>query len=172
MPFRVPGGRTPPCAFARRLRGREKTALWYRSVFGEEKFYIEIQDHGIPEQTRILPDLLRLSKETGIPLVATNDAHYLTKEDSRIQNVLLCIQLNKTVGEETGMGFETDEFYLKSEEEMRALFPQVSEAIDNTEKSPSGATTTLSSATPSFLISKRPTVRTITPILRNSVLRG
>ncbi len=114
--------------------GAKKTALWYRSVFGEGRYYIEIQDHGIPEQTRILPDLLRLSKETGIPLVATNDAHYLTKEDSRIQNVLLCIQLNKTVGEETGMGFETDEFYLKSEEEMRALFPQVPEAIDNTGK--------------------------------------
>ena len=127
-------GELPRALLRGDYEGAKKTALWYRSVFGEEKFYIEIQDHGIPEQTRILPDLLRLSKETGIPLVATNDAHYLTKEDSRIQNVLLCIQLNKTVGEETGMGFETDEFYLKSEEEMRALFPQVSEAIDNTEK--------------------------------------
>ena len=127
LPFRVLAGELPRALLRGDYEGAKKTALWYRSVFGEEKFYIEIQDHGIPEQTRILPDLLRLSKETGIPLVATNDAHYLTKEDSRIQNVLLCIQLNKTVGEETGMGFETDEFYLKSEEEMRALFPQVPE---------------------------------------------
>lgn len=127
-------GEIPRALMRGDYEGAKKTALWYRSVFGEGRYYIEIQDHGIPEQTRILPDLLRLSKETGIPLVATNDAHYLTKEDSRIQNVLLCIQLNKTVGEETGMGFETDEFYLKSEEEMRALFPQVPEAIDNTGK--------------------------------------
>ncbi|MEQ2441527.1 DNA polymerase III subunit alpha [Solibaculum intestinale] len=127
-------GEIPRALLRGDYEGAKKTALWYRSVFGEGRYYLEIQDHGIPEQTRILPDLLRLSKETGIPLAATNDAHYLTKEDSRIQNVLLCIQLNKTVGEETGMGFETDEFYLKSEEEMRALFPQVPEAIDNTVK--------------------------------------
>ncbi len=112
--------------------GAKQTALWYESVFGKGKYFLEIQNHGLREQLEIIPDLIRLSKETGIPLVATNDAHYLTKEDSSVQQVLICIQTNHTLGEETGLEFSTDEFYVKSEEEMRELFPQIPEAIDIT----------------------------------------
>lgn len=112
----------------------KRTALWYNQVFGEGNYYIELQNHGIQEQQDILPDLIRLSRETGIPMAATNDAHYLTREDSRLQHVLLCIQLNKTVNEDIGMEFPTDEFYIKSEEEMAALFSDVPEAIENTVK--------------------------------------
>ncbi len=114
--------------------GAKKTALWYKSVFGEGKYFIEIQNHGLREQLEIIPDLVRLSKETGIPLVATNDAHYLTKEDSSVQQVLICIQTNHVLGEETGLEFSTDEFYVKSEAEMRNAFSEFPEAIDITEK--------------------------------------
>lgn len=113
----------------------KQTALWYQRVFGAGNYYIEIQDHGLPEQARVLPQLLRLVGETGIPPVATNDVHYLRKQDARVQQVLICIQTNHVVGEDTGMEFGADEFYLKSEEEMRALFrqyPQMEQAIDNT----------------------------------------
>lgn len=111
----------------------KETALWYHNIFGDGNYYIEIQNHGLREQLDILPDLVRLSKETGIPLVATNDAHYINKEDSSVQQVLLCIQTGHVLGEETGLEFSTDEFYIKSEEEMRSAFPELSTAIDNTE---------------------------------------
>ena len=93
-----------------------------------------MQDHGLREQKQINPLIIRLSRETGIPLVVTNDTHYIDKEDARVQQVLICIQTNHTVGEETGLEFETQEFYLKSEEEMRLLFPELPEAFDNTVK--------------------------------------
>ncbi len=109
-----------------------ETALYYDRLFGRGNFYLELQDHGLPEQRQISPQLLRLSAETGIPPVCTNDAHYLTREDAAMQRVLVCIQTGTTVAEPSSMVFETDEFYLKSEEEMRALFPQVPEAADNT----------------------------------------
>lgn len=109
----------------------KQTALWYKELFGED-FYIEIQNHGMREQLEIIPDLVKLSKETGISLVATNDAHYIKKEDSSVQQVLICIQTNHTLGEETGLEFSTDEFYVKTEDEMRALFSDIPEAIDNT----------------------------------------
>ena len=99
--------------------------------FGED-FYLEIQNHGIEEEARVAEGLVELSKETGIPLVLTNDAHYLTREDAYYQDVLMCIQTGKTVDEENRMRFETQEFYLKTEGEMRNLFPALSEAADNT----------------------------------------
>lgn len=114
-----------------RAKGR---ALWYNSVFGEGNFYLELQNHGIREQQVIEPQLLKLSRETGIPLVATNDTHYVKKEDSKIQQVLICIATNTTLGQSNGMEFESDEFYLKSEEEMRELFSHVPDAIENTQK--------------------------------------
>lgn len=113
--------------------GAKETALWYKNVFGDGNYYLELQNHGLKEQMSIEPQLIKLSKETGIPLVATNDAHYVYKEDSKIQKVLICIQTNKTINESTGFDFETDEFYLKSEDEMRELFSHVPEAIDNTQ---------------------------------------
>lgn len=114
--------------------GALTTAKRYIGIFGKDNFYIEIQDHGIPEQRKILGDLYKLSKECGVGLVATNDAHYIKKEDSRMQHVLICIQTNKTVDEEGGLEFSTDEFYLKSEEEMNALFSAYEGAIENTVK--------------------------------------
>ncbi len=110
----------------------KRVALEYRSIFGADNFFMEIQDHGLAEQAAINGDLVRLSRETGIPLVCTNDAHYLTREDAQMQKVLLCIQTNTTVDEPNPIAFPTDEFYIKSEEEMRALFPTLQEAFDNT----------------------------------------
>lgn len=112
----------------------KEVALWYRDLFGEDRYYLEIQNHGLREQLEINPDLVRLSRETGIPLVATNDCHYLSKEDSSLQQVLICIQTNHTLGEETGLEFSTDEFYVKSEDEMLELFSQIPEAVSNTQK--------------------------------------
>ena len=104
----------------------------YREIFGED-YYIELQSHGISEQERILPYLLRVAKDTGTQLVATNDAHYVEKEDSYVQRVLTCIATNTTLDDKNSMQFATDEFYLKSEDEMKALgFPQ--SAYDNTVK--------------------------------------
>ena len=111
----------------------KEAALYYRSLFGED-YYIEIQNHGIPEQVEILPQLIRLSQETGIGLVATNDSHYTEKQDAKMQNVLVCIATNRTVQEGSDMEFATDEFYLKSEEEMRLLFGKYEGAIENTGK--------------------------------------
>ena len=110
----------------------KRTALTYGRVFGQGNYFLELQDHGLPEQKAINPQIVRLSRETGIPLVCTNDAHYLSKEDAETQRVLVCIQTATTVDEPSPMVFETDEFYLKSEQEMRALFPQLPEALDNT----------------------------------------
>ena len=109
-------------------------ALEMRELFGEDGYYLELQDHQIPEQQAVNAGILRLSRETGIPLVATNDCHYLTREDAAMQDVLMCVQMGKLVEDQDRMRFETDEFFVKSEEEMRALFPNCPEAIDNTQK--------------------------------------
>ncbi len=110
----------------------KETALQYEALFGKGNYYIEIQNHGIEEERRVLPLLMRLSRETGIPLAATNDAHYITKADAAMQKVLLCVQTGKTIDEPNGMGFSTEEFYLKSTEEMASLFANVPEAVTNT----------------------------------------
>ncbi|MEG1310435.1 MAG: DNA polymerase III subunit alpha [Romboutsia sp.] len=109
-------------------------ALEYKDIFGEENFYLEIQDHNIPEQREVNSSLVKLSKETGIPLVATNDVHYVNKEDSKIHDVLMCIQMGKTVDDPNRMKFGSDEFYLKSRNEMEELFPYAIEAVENTVK--------------------------------------
>lgn len=109
-------------------------ALAYNELFGQGNYYLELQDHGLPQQKQILPQIVRISRETGIPLIATNDAHYIKKEDAYIQRVLLCIQTNKTVDDPNGIGFATDEFYMKSGDEMAELFKEYPEAIANTVK--------------------------------------
>lgn len=109
-------------------------ALELKDIFGEDSFYLELQDHGIPEQRAVNQGIMRLSRELNLPLVVTNDAHYLRREDSVIQDVLLCIQTGKTVDDPKRMKFQTDEFYLKSEEELRQLFPNCPEAFENTAK--------------------------------------
>ena len=107
-------------------------ALNLARIFGPEHFYLEMQDHGIEAQRMVNQGILRLARETGLPLVVTNDAHYLRKEDAAMQDVLLCVQTGKTVDDPNRMRFETEEFYLKSEREMAALFPNQPEALENT----------------------------------------
>ncbi len=111
-----------------------EAALRYREIFGRENFFLEIQNHGIPEERQVLPQLLRLSRELDIPLAATNDVHYLARSDAEMQKALLCIQTGKTMDEPNGMGFSTNEFYLKTTAEMEALFPNLPEAIRNTRR--------------------------------------
>ena len=103
-------------------------------IFGPDRFYLELQDHGIEEQNIVNQGVLRLSRETELPLVVTNDAHYLRKEDAKLQDVLLCIQTGKTVDDPNRMKFTGEEFYLKSEDELRKLFPNCDEAFENTVK--------------------------------------
>jgi DNA polymerase III subunit alpha len=123
---------------AKRLRagdygGAKKTALKYEALFGKDHYFIEIMDHGLPEQREILPDLLRLSKETGIPPVATNDSHYLTRDDAAAQDVLLCIGTGKVLTDTKRLKFYNSEFYVKNPEEMSDVFrPHSLEAVRNT----------------------------------------
>ena len=113
--------------------GAKAYALEMRGIFGED-FYLELQDHGIAEQTEVNRGLLRLHNETGIPLVCTNDAHYLRKEDAENHDVLLCIQTGKTVDDENRMRYEPRNFYIRSTEEMETLFAGYPDAVANTEK--------------------------------------
>ena len=115
------------------LEQAKAKALEFREIFGEGNYYLELQDHGIEQQRLVNEGLIRIHEQTGIPLVATNDAHYITQDDAYAQGVLMCIQTGKTVDDPTRMRFETEEFYIKSEEQMRSLFPQWQEAIDNTQ---------------------------------------
>ena len=114
--------------------GARREALEMRDIFGEDSFYLELQDQGLEEEARILPDMKRLHEETGIPFAATNDVHYVRQEDAVVQDVLMCIQTGTTVDEENRMRFSNDQFYLKSEDEMRKIFSNIPEASDNTVK--------------------------------------
>ncbi len=114
--------------------GAKEYAETLSEIYGEGNFYLEIQDHGIPEQRAVNQGLYRLAEELSLPLVATNDAHYLTRSDAYVQDVLMCVQMNKTLNDPDRMKFATEEFYLKSEDEMRELFPKHPEAIENTVK--------------------------------------
>ncbi len=118
------------------LDGREQDAREmverYQTIFGADNFFIEIQDHGLAEERQALPRLVKLARSMGVPLVATNDCHYLEPGDAEAQEVLMCIQTGKTLSDENRMRMETDQLYVKSEDEMRALFPNLPEAIDNT----------------------------------------
>ena len=123
----------------RRLRNGEYDnakayALTLSEIFGPDRFYLELQNHGIREQAVVNKGLLRIHEETGLPLVCTNDAHYLTKADAYAHDVLLCIQTGKTVDDENRMRYEPQNFYLRSTEEMEALFAQYPGAIENTGK--------------------------------------
>ncbi len=110
--------------------GAKNAALRFREIFGEDNFFLELQDHGLPEQLRVNAGLRRLSEETGIPTVATNDVHYIEKEDALTQRVLICIGTGHTVEEESPLSFGSDEFYLKTEEEMLNRFEK--EAVERT----------------------------------------
>ncbi len=125
-------GEIPQLILQKDYEGAKRAALWFGELFGKDNYYLELQNHGLPEQMSVNEGLKRISRETGIPLVATNDVHYINKEDAKIQQVLICIATNHVIGDDTGLEFHAQEFYLKSEEEMRALFPDTPEAIDNT----------------------------------------
>ena len=127
-------GEIPQAILAGDYERAKQAALYYRDLFGEGNYYIELQDHGLEADQVVLPQLIRLARETGIPMVATNDAHYITKEDAKMQSILLCIQTGKTIADADRMEFQTDEFYLKSTDEMYDLFAMVPEACENTNK--------------------------------------
>ncbi len=112
--------------------GAKSKALEYNDIFGAGNYYLEVQNHGMEEQIKILPMLYRISEETGIPVAATNDAHYIEKSDSEMQRILTCISTGKTLDSPDSLSFPTEEFYIKSAEEMSRLFPD--EAIENTVK--------------------------------------
>ena len=112
----------------------KETAFKYQDCFGKGNFFLELQDHGIPEQKMVNQELLRLSKETGIELVATNDVHYTYAEDAEAHDILLCIQTGKKLADEDRMRYEGGQYYIKSEDEMKELFPYALEALSNTQK--------------------------------------
>ena len=112
----------------------KKAALEHVEIFGENNYFLELQDHGIDDQQTVNQGLLRMSQETGIPLVATNDIHYVKKEDAEAHDILLCIQTGKKVADEDRMRYEGGQYYLKSPEEMEALFPYAKQALENTGK--------------------------------------
>lgn len=126
------GGEVQKLILNRDIEAAKKSALEYREIFGENNFFLELQDHGMPEQARVNRELINLSKELEIPLTVSNDVHYLNKDDAKSHDVLLCIQTGKTVNDENRMKFPSDEFYLKSPDEMAALFPENKDALENT----------------------------------------
>ena len=128
------GGEIPRRLLNGDFEGAKAHALEMQGIFGPEGYYLEVQNHGLPQQRQVLEGMLRLHEQTGIPLVCTNDAHYLTRQDAEMQDVLLCVQTGKLLEEPNRMRYEPQEFYVKSEQEMRALFPQCPEAVDNTQK--------------------------------------
>ena len=125
-------GEIPSLLMKGDYKGAKRKAGEYKDIYGPGNFFLEVQSNDIPEQYEVNKGLVKLSKELDIPLVATNDVHYIYKEDAKIHDVLLCIQTGKTVGDRDRLKFPTDAFYLKSSEEMKAAFPDIPEAIRNT----------------------------------------
>ena len=127
-------GEVPRKLLAGDYEGAKAAALEMRALFGEDGYYLELQDHKLPNDPAINQGLIRIHQETGIPLVVTNDAHYLRREDAEMQDILMCIQMGKTVDDPNRLRMETSELYVKSTEEMAALFPDYPEAVENTVK--------------------------------------
>ena len=127
-------GEIPRCILRDDYQAAKTAALRLSGIFGPGNFYLELQDHGIPEQKKVNAQLLRLSEETGLPLAATNDIHYTYREDEEPHDLLLCIQTGKKVEDEDRMRYTGGQYYVKSPEEMAALFPYAPSAIENTEK--------------------------------------
>ena len=117
---------------ADRYEEAKRLAYGYADLFGKGNFYLELQDHQLEQDRKVLPQLYRLSQETGLPLVATNDAHYLRKDDARAHEIMLCIQTGKTLSDSSRMRFGTNEFYLKTRQEMTRVFGEVEQALDAT----------------------------------------
>jgi DNA polymerase-3 subunit alpha len=128
------GGEIPSLLIQNRYEDAKKVALDYEHLFGKDNFYLELQDNGIPEQELVNRELLKLTKDTGIPVVATNDCHYLDMEDHKAHDALLCIQTGKTVKDVNRLRFSSETFYMKTPEEMKKAFSYVPEAVTNTVK--------------------------------------
>ncbi len=127
-------GDIPNAIMAGDLARARKLIADYVEVFGKENFFLEVQDHGIPEQKKVNSHLIDFAQEFGLGLVATNDVHYIEQKDAKYQDLLMCIQTNRKVADTDRMRFDSEEFYLKSEMEMRLLFGNIPESLDNTEK--------------------------------------
>ncbi len=127
-------GEIPTRLLSNDYEGAKKEALELLNIFGAGNFYLELQNHGLEEQERILPMLKRMNAETGIPFAATNDVHYVRREDASAHDILLCIQTARNVDDDDRMRFPNDQFYLKSEEEMKILFSDIPSALENTQK--------------------------------------
>lgn len=128
------GGEVPQLILQGQYEAAREKALEYDALFGRNNYFLEIQANGLAEQAIVNNELIKISQETGIPLVASNDCHYTRREDAFSHDVLLCMQTGKTIKDENRMRMETDEFYVKSPEEMAAAFPHVPEALENTAK--------------------------------------
>ncbi len=126
-------GHIPQLILKHQYEEADKLAMWHKNLFGDD-FYLEIQDHGIPEEKEVLIELSKMSERLNIPLVATNDVHYLYKEDAELQDVLMCVQMSKTIDDPDRMKFSTEEFYLKTYEEMEEALPGFQEALDRTQE--------------------------------------
>ncbi|HDQ15337.1 MAG TPA: DNA polymerase III subunit alpha, partial [Sediminispirochaeta sp.] len=126
-------GEIPQLILENRRQEAAEKALYYRDLFGGD-FYLELQDHGIPEQKQVNQALIKMSRTTGIPLIATNDIHYIRQEDANAQDILICIGTNKKKQESERLKFDSNQFYLKTAQEMEALFSHVPEALENTRK--------------------------------------
>lgn len=127
-------GEVPQALMNRDYEKAKRIVMEYKDIFGQDNYFLELQDQGLEEEMDILEDMKRLSVETNTPLVATNDVHYVRQEDAKAHDILLCIQTASVVSDENRMRFPNDQFYLKSEKEMRNLFAAIPEAIDNTQK--------------------------------------
>ena len=128
------GGDIPQLILSGDIEGAAKLALKYQEIFGKGNYYLELQSNGIEEQILVNQALIKISNETDIPLIATNDAHFVNKEDARAQDILMCIQTGKRYNDENRMKFNTDEVYLRSPDEMKSLFPNRKDALENTVK--------------------------------------
>src|SRR6185369_5555192 len=117
---------------AGRVEQAEKAAAEYQDIFGKDRFFLEIHDHGLEKQRKIIPDMLRIGERTGIRVAATNDCHYMQKDDSRAHDILLCIQTGKTVNDPNRMKFYTDQFYFKTREDMDRVFGEIPHVLDQT----------------------------------------
>ena len=137
-------GEIPRLLLDGRFEEAEKAALWYKNLYGSENYYIEIQNHHIDKELEVLPHLIALARKLDIPLVATNDCHYVNKEDSEAQDVLMCIGMGKLVSDENRLKFSTDELYFRSGDEMAELFKDIPEAIQNTKRIEEQCSLTLS----------------------------
>jgi len=128
------GGVVPKVLMTQGYEKGKEIALMYNDIYGQDNFYLELQENGMDEQRQVNQQLIRISQETGIPLVVANDVHYINESDTKAHDVLLCIQTGKTIHDENRMKFESNDFYLKSPEEMYAAFPYAKEALENTQK--------------------------------------